>query len=78
MGLRKRYFMKNNSVVLSINDFCVQHNISRNCLYSLWAQGKGPLFMKVGRRRLISIRAAAEWRDQLEVSSAENRIGGEV
>jgi predicted DNA-binding transcriptional regulator AlpA len=60
----------NTTDLLSIADFCGANRISRPFLYKLWAQGKGPKFIKLGRRVLISKEAAAEWRSSLENSAA--------
>lgn len=58
--------MRDDHMVLSIKDFCARYRISRNCLYNLWSCGEGPAVMRVGRRRLISVEAAAEWRKHAE------------
>lgn len=60
--------MNQKKLVLSIRDFCAQHQISRNHLYMLWSRGDGPVVMRVGRRRLITAEAAAEWRKRMEES----------
>lgn len=51
---------------MSIPEFCHRHRISRYCFYDLLKRGKAPRSMKVGRRRIISKEAAAEWRRQME------------
>lgn len=51
---------------MSIRTFCKRHDISRHALYALWREGNGPRTMRVGRRRLISQEAAAEWRRRME------------
>lgn len=51
----------------AVQEFCDDHSISRAFLYELWAAGKGPRKMMVGRKILISAEAAAEWRKSLEV-----------
>jgi len=51
---------------LSIKMFCEQNNISRNLFYTILKAGAGPKMMQVGKRRLISIEAAAEWRRTME------------
>lgn len=56
----------NSTLAFSIGEFCKRHSISRNGLYRLWATGKGPRVMVAGRRRLISVEAAAEWRRDRE------------
>ena len=50
----------------TIASFCREHHISRGYLYQLWAEGKGPRRIKVGRRTLISGEAAAAWRRRME------------
>lgn len=59
---------------LSIKQFCQQNNISRNLFYTLIKEGLGPRMMSVGRRRLISIEAAAEWRRTMESASAMQSV----
>jgi predicted DNA-binding transcriptional regulator AlpA len=54
----------------TIPQFCDGHNISRTHLYELIKQGKGPRLMKVGRRTLISVEAAADWRKRIEAETA--------
>lgn len=50
----------------SVADFCAAHGITKVLLYSMLKAGTGPRIMKVGRRTLISIEAAADWRRQME------------
>lgn len=50
----------------SIKEFCAQHGISRNLFYTLIKAGKAPRTLKLGKRRLISEEAAAEWRKACE------------
>ena len=46
----------------SIDEFCAAHGgITRQHFHSLMKRGLGPRTFKVGRRTLISRRAAAEW-----------------
>jgi len=40
-------------------------------LYHLVNAGKGPRLMKVGRRTLISVEAAADWRREMEAKTGE-------
>jgi predicted DNA-binding transcriptional regulator AlpA len=61
--------MQKNS--LTIPEFCHCESISKALLYKLWKQGKGPERYKIGRRTLISINAASEWRMKLEKLSQE-------
>ncbi len=51
---------------LSVNEFCASHGICRASFYNLLKAGVGPRLMKVGRRTLISVNAAREWRERLE------------
>jgi hypothetical protein len=62
--------MKKENIVFSVQDFCAEHGISKPHLYKLWANGEGPAFMRVGRRRLITVEAAAAWRKRMEVASS--------
>jgi predicted DNA-binding transcriptional regulator AlpA len=50
----------------SIREFCKLHDISRSLFYVLREKGEAPRVMKVGRRTLISVEAAAEWRKNME------------
>ena len=50
----------------TVTQFCRTHHISRSMFYKLLQQGQGPRLMAVGRRRLISNEAAADWRQQME------------
>ncbi len=50
----------------TVTQFCKDHHISRSMYYKLQKQGQGPKQMMVGRRRLISNEAAADWRHQME------------
>jgi len=54
----------------SIDQFCKDHGLSRTHFYELQRKGEGPRVMMVGRRRLISIEAAADWRRRMEVQPA--------
>ena len=48
-------------VVYTVKTFCLAHQMSRAQLYVLWRRGEGPKTYTVGRRRYISLAAAAEW-----------------
>ena len=50
----------------SVETFCTAHSITKVFFYQLLKKGHGPRIMKVGRRTLISLEAAAEWRRQME------------
>jgi predicted DNA-binding transcriptional regulator AlpA len=55
----------------SIAQFCTAHNISRAGFYNLLNQGRAPAVMKVGKRTLISVESAREWRARLTSESHE-------
>ena len=57
-----------NKQTYSILQFCEAHNISRAKFYLLLNEGKAPRLMKVGRRRLVSMESAADWRKMMEAS----------
>jgi predicted DNA-binding transcriptional regulator AlpA len=57
--------------VFDVSTFCESHKISRSFLYKLIAEGRGPRLMKLGRRTLISVEAASEWRARMEVESPQ-------
>jgi predicted DNA-binding transcriptional regulator AlpA len=54
----------------SILDFCKEHAISRAHFYNLVKRGLAPRTLRVGRRRLVSDEAAAEWRRMMEAPAA--------
>ena len=51
---------------LTVDAFCRLYAIGRSTLYRLIKDNSGPRTMKVGRRTLISIEAADEWRRRME------------
>jgi hypothetical protein len=53
----------------TVAEFCEAHRISRALLYLLIREGRGPRLMKAGRRTLIAVDAAADWRRQLEAAN---------
>ena len=53
----------------SIPEFCYCHGISQAQYFAMKNRGEGPVEMHVGRRRLISIEAAAEWRRAREAQA---------
>ncbi|HXM80401.1 MAG TPA: hypothetical protein VN929_00575 [Burkholderiales bacterium] len=63
-GERTRMTVQKQS--FSIQEFCKLHDISRSLFYVLREKGEAPRVMKVGRRTLISVEAAAEWRKNME------------
>jgi hypothetical protein len=54
----------------SVEQFCNEHDISRAFFYLLIARGIGPRTMKCGRRTLVSVEAARDWRQQMEATQA--------
>ena len=46
----------------SIRSFCEAHALSRAMYFKMKAMDEGPAEMEVGRRRMVSIEAAAAWR----------------
>lgn len=54
----------------TISQFADAHHVSRTHVYELIKQGKGPRLMKLGRRTLISLEAAADWRRRMEAETA--------
>ena len=56
--------------VFTVAEFCDAHRISRAKLYQLWQEGIGPRVMRVGNKVLITVEAAADWRQKLEAEAA--------
>ena len=54
----------------SIEDFCQRYGFSRGHYYNLKYQGKGPREMKLGRRKIITDQAAADWEQEREAENA--------
>jgi predicted DNA-binding transcriptional regulator AlpA len=63
------------TMMSSVAEFCHQHGISRGTFYKLLGEGRGPKAIKVGRRTLITIEAAAEWRRRMEQVAAVSGRG---
>lgn len=55
-----------------IRDFCDYHNISKSHFYNLLKKNLGPRLMQVGKRKLISEEAAADWRRAMENNPYQN------
>jgi hypothetical protein len=53
----------------TVPEFCEAHRISQAKYYEMKKDGWGPVEMEVGRRRLISFEAAAEWRRKREANN---------
>lgn len=60
-------------LALSVVEFCERHRITKPTFYELVKRGTAPRIMKVGRRTLISIEAAADWRRQMEQGAQLSR-----
>ncbi|MCU0896724.1 MAG: hypothetical protein MUC55_04405 [Burkholderiales bacterium] len=54
----------------SVPQFCAAHGISRALFYLMLADGRAPRIIKAGRRTLISLEAAEEWRRRMEAASS--------
>jgi hypothetical protein len=50
----------------SVAAFCTAFGIARSTFYRLLQAGGGPTICHVGRRTLISVEAAEEWRRRME------------
>ncbi|MET4198754.1 hypothetical protein [Bradyrhizobium sp. LA6.12] len=57
-------------MALNIPEFCEAFRISEDFYFKLKRQGEGPREMKVGKRTLISVEAANEWRIERERATA--------
>ena len=53
-----------------VTEFCQRHGFSKSFLYGEWRRGKGPRFLQVGDRRIITREAGADWRRELEAEAA--------
>ena len=62
--------------VYSIGEFCVAHGISQAQYFLMKSRGEGPVEMHVGRRRLISVEAAAAWRRAREAAPVREEPRG--
>lgn len=60
-------------LAFSIPEFCRIHDIGLGTYLNLRRRGKQPREMHVGRRVLISVEAAADWRRDREVKLTEQR-----
>ena len=58
----------------SIETFCRAHGEMSPALYfKMRAAGEGPVEMEIGRRKAISIEAAAEWRRKREAAALKSQ-----
>jgi hypothetical protein len=58
------------TVAFTVAEFCFAHKISQAFYYELKRAGLGPKEMALGRRRIISGEAAADWRRARAADSA--------
>ena len=65
--------MSDDRAAYGVTEFCRRHGFSRGFLYAEWREGRGPRYMQIGDRRLISREAAAEWRRELEDATRAGR-----
>jgi hypothetical protein len=63
-----------NALVMTVEEFCQGHRISRGTFYNLLKDNRGPNVMKAGSRTLISNEAAADWRRRMERAEANTEI----
>ena len=66
MDLRQQAF--------TIAQFCELHGFSRALYYLLQRDGNAPGIMRAGRRVLISIEAAKEWRERMTARTATQTV----
>ncbi|MCY0389130.1 hypothetical protein OVY01_18450 [Robbsia sp. Bb-Pol-6] len=55
-------------------EFCHAHGISLTHFHAMVNAGIGPRLMKAGRRLLISVEAAADWRREMEERTAQTQV----
>jgi hypothetical protein len=60
-------------LAFSIRQFCQAHNISLDSYFRAQRAGIGPMTMRVGRRTLIAVEAAAVWRREREQAAQKAR-----
>ena len=60
--------MEDEKDACGVEEFARKHGVSRAFVYLLWQRGKGPRYMQVGGRRLVSKEAARDWRLAMEKS----------
>lgn len=58
----------------SREEFARSHGISLTLLDEMVKAGSGPRLMRVGRRVLISMEAAADWRREMEERTAQAQV----
>jgi hypothetical protein len=59
--MTKRQIENLDPIAYNPTEFARVSSLSRRHLYELWKQGKGPPFIKAGRRRVIPRKEAEQW-----------------
>ena len=54
------------TLAFTIPLFCRAHHLSRSQYYELRKDGRAPVEMEIGRKKLISHESAADWRRRME------------
>jgi hypothetical protein len=49
-------------LAFTVDEFCRMHSISKAHFYNLQKRGEAPAVLCVGKKRLITVEAAAAWR----------------
>jgi hypothetical protein len=57
----------------SVAEFCRRNGFSSGFLYGEWRAGRGPRYMRLGDRRIITREAAADWRREMEAATHSGR-----
>ena len=57
------------TLAFTIPLFCQVHHLSRSQYYELRKDGRAPVEMKIGRKKLVSHESAADWRRRMEAPS---------
>jgi len=60
--------MSHTAQTMTLAEFCRDHKLCRASLYKLWHKGIGPRVIKIGRKNLITVEAAEQWRREREQS----------
>jgi hypothetical protein len=69
---RKRSLAPVARAAMTVEEFINAHHISRDFFYELLRDGLGPDCIVLGKRRLISVEAAARWREKHEQASQQD------
>ena len=64
-----------NASAMSVKQLCTSFGICPATLYNHLKAGTGPTIFKIGRRTLISVAAAEDWRKHLERVTTTARAG---